>query len=60
VHRLVEVHRTGRVDGEERQLGDVVGPQRERGGRGLRVRLDGGWEAVRQPELGPDLRETRA
>ena len=60
VHRLVEVHRAGRVEGEEGQVGLVEGRDRGLGADpfGLGERR-GGVGAV-QPQLGADGREPGA
>ena len=61
VHGLVEVHRARRVDGEERQVGDVVRAKRRAAaaaacGLGLHV----GGKLSGSSQLGPDLGEPGA
>ena len=55
VQRLVEVHRAGRVDGDQRELGAVEVRQARVGGRLLGRGLDVGRERREDLELGLDV-----
>jgi hypothetical protein len=54
-HRLVEVHRIGRIDGDERDVGTVLVRQSRMGGRGDGGLFDLGREGRRQSEFAADI-----
>jgi hypothetical protein len=57
MHGLVEVHRARWVDGEERQVGEVVRAKRQRLSSGPGFGFDRMGKGLGQPKLGPDLGE---
>ena len=57
VQGLVEVHRPGGIDGDERELAPVGLRRRRRGHRGIRLGEHVGGEAVGQVQFGAEVGE---